>query len=269
MKIKTLTAVAVSLSMITGCGSQKDADKVGDAQTCIDNLSLTATTAEINACAEKIDGMTTTGAEGIRCTVGFLREGFANGKRFLDAVHSIDSGTGGSSTQNLMGLLSFSSAGAVAQDYENVSSTFNSCVASGGKGSTLLASFSFVTLGLMKYFVAKGSCADTRATSTDSSYTYYDLGQCLTDTATYIAGDPMNRAFILTELQSSSSSDNDAISAQAGIGSVIVATYQLSCRGTNANNDLCELLSTAIDAAGGPTNPRGVAVQFVTQVMTP
>lgn len=267
MKIKTLTAIVISLSMITGCGSQKDADKVGDAQTCIDNLSLTATTAEINACAEKIDGMTTTGAEGIRCTVGFLREGFANGKRFLDAVHSIDSGTGGSSTQNLMGLLSFSSAGAVAQDYENVSSTFNSCVMSGGKGATLLASFSYVTLGLMKYFVAKGGCADTRATSTDSSYQYYDLGQCIVDTANYIAADPLNRQDIFNDLKSSSSGDSDAASAQSGIGAVIVATYQLSCAGSGSSKDLCKILSDAIDAAGGPTNPRAVAVGLITSLL--
>lgn len=253
----------IACACLLSCGSSTESDKVGDAQTCLDQLTSTSSTSDVNTCISKVDGLSGAGAEGIRCSGGFIREGFSNGTRLISAFTSIDGGTGSSNVQSLMGLLSFTSAGDLATDYSDSNTTFTACLDSGAKGATLLASFSFFTMGLVKYFVAKSMCAGTQSTDATTGFKYYDLSGCITTASSTIP----NATATLVPLLSATTADSDAQTAQTTIGAIIIASYELSCTGSGANANLCSLLSTAITAAGGTSNPRAVAVNFFSGAM--
>jgi hypothetical protein len=245
--------------IVSGCSSSSsDADKLGDAQLCLDKLRAGATSAQVEVCTSKVEGVTSAGAHNIRCSAGFIREGFADFTRLNSAIGAISGGTGSSQVQSLMGLLSFTSAGVIATDFSRTADTFNACYSSLGKGSTLLASFSYFTMGLMNYFSVKGACAVPPIVS--GGYRYYDLGACLTSAAGSLP-------LAIVELVNSGSSDAAAVEAQNSIGAVLIATYSLSCVGTVAQASLCSLLSNAINSGGGVSNPRGVAVNFFTSAV--
>lgn len=247
--------ISMLVPTLFACGSAKEADKIGDAQACLDTITAASAPADVNACVEKIDGITTSGAQNIRCAAGFMKEGFASGQRFLDAFAAIDAGTTSTSTQSLMGILTFTATGALATDAADTTSTFNTCIDSTSKGSTLLASFSSITMSLVTYFNAKnsGSCSGTPTTVT-AGYKIYDVAACISGA---------NPLTAVLPLVTSASIDAQAITAQTSIGSAIIKTYNLSCTGSGANKDLCQLFSDAITGtSGGSSNPRGVAVTF-------
>jgi hypothetical protein len=253
MKWIHLSVVCLCLGLLS-CGGEKDADKVGDAQFCLDKLSATPSSAEVDTCLEKIEGMDSIGAENIRCAAGFIREGFASGSRFVEAFEAIDSGTSGANMQALMGILTFASTNTITENYSNAASTYTSCLASGGKGSTLLASFSYLTMSLVRFFHTKDAlvCPTTPIIHPTSGYRYYNMEDCAANTA------PLD----LVDMVDPNSPNAESIEVQTGIGSVIVGTSVVSC-GTNvANTELCEVFTNAITAAGGSTNTRQVAIEF-------
>lgn len=243
-------ALVIALSVtLFSCGGSTDADKIGDAQLCFDNLGSTTTVDAVNECMAMVDGISSAGAQNIRCSGGFIREGFSNVQKYVDAFRAIEGGTGGTQMQNMMGLLTFTSASTAPLNYSNASTTFNSCLASGGKGSTLLASFAFFAMGLIKYFVVKGGCGTAPP---------YVFNTCASGVGVM---DLSN----LAGPTASSTVDPEAIDAQASMGAVIISTYRLSCTGTGANVDLCAKLGTAVTAGAG--NPRSVAISFLGSVL--
>lgn len=252
--IVRLTLIVLSLSLFS-CGRETDADKIGSAQFCLDDLGSSGTPAQVSECVAMVDGLTSPGADGIRCSGGFIREGFGNPQKYIDAFREIEGGTGGGNIRNMMGLLSFTSGGAIAADFTTANSVFLQCLASGAKGRTLLSSFAFFTVGLVQFFHAKnaGGCAGTPS----GSPAIYDLDGCVQ------SANPLD----LLSLADANSGDTDAAAAQTAIGSVIVSTYQLSCTGTGANKDLCGLLEDAVTAAGGVSNPRAVAAGLFTSIV--
>lgn len=260
--MKRTIRLAISMVAFAGllsCGGEKDVDKIGNAQFCLDKLDTTPTSAEIDKCLQEIDGLTSPGANSIRCSAGFIREGFGSGRRFIKAFEAIDEGAGGTSgsnTQELMGILSFTAAQDIDDDYNSIVSTFQACLNSGGKGSTLLSSFSYLTMGLMKYLVnvGGGACTATPTTYPGTNYLYYDLSACVTA----VAGS--GSAAELIKL--GDPNEPDAEETQSGLGSVIIATYTVSCTGSGANKDLCAVIGDAVTEAGGTGNPRLVAVEF-------
>lgn len=256
---KISNAIAVLLSVfLFSCGGSKDVDKLGDAQFCFDHLGSSATVSEVNACVAMVDGQTSAGAEGIRCSGGFIREGFSNAQKYVDAFKQIESGTGGSNMRTMMGLLTFTSGNNLTTDFANVDATFTSCYNSGGKGSTLLASFAYFSMSLIKFFNAKNSssCSGTPSGTPPT----YDLDACFTS---FSSSNPAD----LIQLTQASSSDAAVIAVQSGIGAVIATTYRLSCSGTGANADLCGVLRTSVNAGGSDT--RAIAVNFFQNVLTP
>ncbi|MBX3032524.1 MAG: hypothetical protein KF865_01270 [Bdellovibrionaceae bacterium] len=245
LSILSLLAAVVLLS----CGGTKDADQIGDAQFCLDKLDAGATAADVNACLEKIEGMTSPGAEGLRCAGAFIREGFSSGKRFNDAFKAIDNGASGSSLATLMGIVTFSSMGNLPADFSNVGSAFDSCMKSGSKGATMIVSFSYLTMAMISYF-------DNNAPiTTCTGNPCYDLETQTTDVA---------NTQKLIDLVDPSTGNADAIAAQTSIGAIIIASYNLSCTGSSANKDLCDVFQKAIDDAGGTGNPRRVTTGFLT-----
>ncbi len=244
-----------------GCGKSTDKDKIGDAQICLDKLSASPAAAEVDACTEKIAGLTTTAAYTVFCAANFIKEGFGGATRFITAFQQINGGTSGSNVQALMGVMTFTAKANVTLDLADAQSNFSTCLLSTGKGSTLLASFSYLTMALYNFYNSKALpyCPNTVTTTT---YSYYDLSSCVTAALADAGPGPGQLATVA--LIDSNSVDAAAITAQNSIGTIIVAAYGLSCTGTGANANLCATMKTAIDASGGITaSPRVIAANFI------
>lgn len=259
MKTKKIALMVFALTALLSCGKESEADKIGDAQICLDKLE-NPTVAEANACIAMVDGLDSPGASGIRCSGAFIREGVVSGNRLVAAMDSIKDGAGSSNMQKMMGLLSFTSAGIIGTDFANTKTAFDDCYASGGRGSTLLSSFGYFTLSLLNFFDAKNAC--NVAPVTQDGYTYYDFQACTTS-----PDDAMNAAMALLALGDPNTGDAEASGVQTGIGTVVVATYRASCVGSQANKDLCGVMKSAIDEAGGETNVRQVAIEFIDKLL--
>lgn len=250
-RLKSLFYILVTSALITaattllfGCGSSKDVDKIGDAQQCL-NVATSATAMD---CVSKVDGMTSAGSYNIRCAAAFVREGFANPTKYTAAFSGLDGG----GTKSFMGLVSFSSAANITTDAANASTTFSDCYAAGAKGKTLISAFGYFSTALMKFFAdAGGAAAPSCTTPTSGSY---NLETCITEATV---------ANPLEVLKISSTTEADSTAAgqvQSSIGSVIISTYLISCSGSGANEDLCDTLGAAVTAGG--SEPRTVFRSF-------
>ena len=242
--------VTLPAILLLGCGSATDVDKIGDAQQCLN--SATSTTAM--SCTTKVDGLTSTGAYNIRCAAAFVREGFANPTKYTSAFSNLNNGQG---TANFMGLVSFSSAGAIATDAANASTTFNDCYNAAAKGKTLISAFGYFSTALMNFFaVAGGNSAPSCKTPTSGTY---NLTTCMQE-ATIANPTEVAKLAITDTAQVADSSSAGQL--QTAIGSVIISTYNISCSGTGANKELCATLKNSISA--GTSNPRTVFTSFFT-----
>lgn len=212
---------ALSLPFLSGCGG-KDADKIGDAQICLDS----ATAATANSCLEKISGLTSKAAYALRCAGGFIAEGFDRPEKYIQAYSQLTATPTGctgtcSPTLGVMALLTFSST-------DTASATYDNCYLSGSQGYTLLASTVKSATILAK--VARNI-----------------LGFVGTLTAA-------NLEAAAAAIANGSAA---SVASPADVGSLAITTYQLSCTTGNQNNSsqqLCTELSTSIGSnAGNPT----------------
>ncbi|MCX7977959.1 MAG: hypothetical protein N2578_03050, partial [Bdellovibrionaceae bacterium] len=165
-----MSFLLVPLAFVVGsCAGNSDARKIGEAQFCLDKAS---TPGEVSNCLAIIEGISGTAAENLRCTGGFLKEGFLEPSRIVSAFNAISGGTSSSNNMNLMGYLSFTSGGNINTDIVNVAKTFDHCVASGAAGATLLASFSYIGMGLYRFGNANSvaGCASSPGLSNPFRY---------------------------------------------------------------------------------------------------
>jgi hypothetical protein len=231
--------VTLTSTLLFGCGSATDVDKIGDAQQCLN--SATATTAM--SCTTKVEGLSSTGAYNIRCAAAFVREGFANPTKYTTAFSNLNNGQG---TANFMGLVSFSSTGVIATDASNANTTFNDCYKAAAKGKTLISAFGYFSTALLNYFAGTGvsSCQSPVSGS-------YNLNKCLEDVGT-AAQSNLTIAAYLTQIASTDPAvtlDSSAAGQlQTSLGSVIISTYNISCSGAGANKELCATLKNSISA---------------------
>lgn len=266
LKILVLTPVVFGLM---SCGSEKDTDKIGDAQACLDKLNADNPSG-IDKCLVPISHLSTPQAESLRCTAGFLKEGLATGQRIVAGFERLGDTPSSDQTLALMEILSFTSEGVPADDFSNARTTYSSCLKSRAKGSTLLASFSYLSMSLVGYMSSKVSCASAPVTDGTTGFVYYNLKDCA-DITSLDPLDPTDQLKILAlvELVNPNTVDTDAASTQSGIGAVIIGTAQVSCpKGSSANKELCDMIKGAISAAGGTDNPRAVAIQFFSQSLS-
>ncbi len=252
--MKNILLLLLALGLVA-CGKEKDSDKVGNAQLCLDKLASNSTPAEVDICLAKAEGVETASAYGLRCAGSFMKEGFLNPNKIINAMTQLTGAAG--STTNFMELITFTSAANITSDTNNSSTAFNYCLRGEGKGSTLLASFGFMAMSLYKFMDSKSgvSCADT------PDATGYDFSTCLTGFVTLAPGSA-------ADLINASSVDPATVTIQTSMGAVIIATSNISCTGTSANTTLCLSISQAILDAGGITaNPRTIAVKFFDQLI--
>lgn len=247
--MKNLFIVLLALGLVA-CGKEKDSDKVGNAQLCLDRLASNSTPAEVTECVSKADGVETSAAYGLRCAGSFMKEGFLNPNKIISAMRQLNGGSSG--TVNFMTLITFTSTGAIASDTANSSTAFDYCLRGGGKGSTLLASFGFMAMSVYSFMRLKAipNCSGTPLASG------YDFQTCATSFATSNPG-------AVIALNDPSTVDAATITIQRSIGTVLIAASNISCTGTAANSSLCSTITASISEAGGVTaDPRAIAVRF-------
>ncbi|MFP5520761.1 MAG: hypothetical protein ACLGGX_12725 [Bdellovibrionia bacterium] len=243
--------LATLFIFVSACG-QNNADKIAEAQTCLDKAR---TTAQAEVCFSKVDGVDTSAADGIRCSAKFVAEGFATSSRLVSVFDALDSG----GVDALMSLLTFTAKGSIAADTDNATNTFEYCYNSGSKGSTLLMAFSNITMSMYYYIATNAGNAGVCPTNPipSGSINVYPFESCFSNIA--VAGPA------IAQLGNAGTVDPAAIQVQTAVGTTIIATHLLSCAtGSQASQDLCSYFENAINAAGGTSNPRAVAIQFFT-----
>jgi hypothetical protein len=197
-----ICALTMSASLVS-CGP-KTADKIGEAQLCLDK----ATQATAATCLEKIEGIDTPAANVMRCSAGFIEEGFTQPTRFKSAFDALSQqANGATNTLTFLSFIAFSSKGTSAENTALATATYASCLKSNAKGLTLLGSMAM--------------------------------------TATVISGGltVANGTDIKTAIGALIASGTDE--SKAAIGSAVIATFASSCGGdAPANQGLCDQLTS-------------------------
>jgi len=230
MKLK-ISYLVVVLAFVLGCGSEKESDKVGDAQICMNKVTSgtpSVAKGQVDLCLAKVSGLESKSASGVRCNGGFISEGFASPQKYINALDTLK-GTGGATS--FMGLITFTSSGNVTSDTTNAQTTFNECLTSGAKGTTIISSFGYFAMAMYRYMTTAGAGCSTSPTASG-----YDINAC---TTAFVA----LGAVPLIEMFNFSSTTQSTIDFQSGLGSVLASTYTLSCASSSANADMCSLLN--------------------------
>lgn len=212
-------ALILALSATTAlvsCG-KKDADKIGEAQLCLDK----ATQATAASCKTMVDGIDTKGANTIRCSANFIQEGFTEATRFKQAFDAFDNNST-SNTEAFMSVLTFKSQSTMDLNATFAEETYGYCSKTGSKGLMFL-----------------GTMASTATTFAKVAYSLTGGASGTTPTAQQI-----NDA--LTDLKNNPSSGSNASTISA-VGTVVASTYTTSCQtGSDANQSMCDQLNTAL-----------------------
>lgn len=132
-----VAAVAATLTL-SGC-AQPDSDKVADAQDCLDR----STAATALACLSKVEGLTSSSAELIRCSAYFIDQGFSDAERLAAVAEQLnsDDGNSGDATMNILSFMAFSNLKYTMPENFSLSETsFSSCAKSNSPGLIYLSS---------------------------------------------------------------------------------------------------------------------------------
>ena len=222
------------LMVLVGC-AETDEDKVGSAQYCLDDVPASGLTAtdrqtKINSCLSKITNVKTKQASLIRCSGGFLIEGFGDPAILVNALTTMNDSTGGNGTTALMNVLAFKTQGASStatsdEDKVFAQKTFDYCNEAGNPGFVMFASISNMATVFASIAAKVGSTS-------------------IAD----LINNPASAATLLAE--------SDEI-----IGATAAAAYQTSCTsGDETNAELCSQLGTAMDS-GATAEQIGAALR--------
>ena len=217
---------------LTACtqGAQ-DADKILDAQNCLD----TATTTTAANCVQMVDGIESAGAYLIRCVGNFVVEGFNDPSKIATALDALKAGgNGANGSAAMIAAMAFTSKATEADNAAFAETTLGYCNKASSKGLIFLG-------GLAQTSTVLGSLS---------------AGIDLSNPAT-ITG---------ANLQAAMGALAGNATAQAAVGSAIVSMYQSNCSGgQTATGNYCQQFQSAIGAvAGGASNPTGVGQQIMT-----
>ena len=219
------------LSLGLGGCQETDADKIGDAQLCIDSASA----ATVNSCLSKIEGIETPAANVLRCSAGFIEEGFDQAERLITSLEELDAGGEGSA--GLMSLIAFKSKSGGVLNKSFAKATAEYCQKSGQKGLSLLG-----TLAMS---------ATTLAALVDGA---------LSNISTI---DPADiRIEITNLLNDAAGNDPAALETVNDIGAAVSATYKIACTGNPS--DMCKEMVEAINTNGVDINdPEAVGKEIL------
>lgn len=194
---------------LVNCSGKKDADKVADAQACL-NSAVASTAAD---CTSKVEGLTTAGANSVRCAAIFIQQGFSNPATIASVANTAKSGTGTSSTTAVMGAFAFRALSTPLDNYNQSNQALAVCADSGSKGLAFLAT--------------------TASIATTANYLSSVTAGCT------------GSSDVTAALSCLKGADN--ATADAAVGTVVVSAYQSSCTGTTsgANQEFCTQFAAA------------------------
>lgn len=224
--------LSISLILLTvSCGKKTDADKIAEAQACLD--TATATTAA--ACADSVEGMTTSGAYLIRCVAGILEANFLSVSNIQSIVDSTKNGSSAGSTTAAFDFLTFPmTAGATLEtDYTKAKTAKSNCTLSESPGMQWIMNLAF-TATSAKYCVLLGNGTDIATAFANAS--------CQTAVAEPI-GAALNEAYA-TNCGTGQGQDNSAVCSQ-------MDAARAACGETNTNGIGIYLMQVY----GGDTTP--------------
>lgn len=218
-QVMTLAIASLSMTLLAGCSTSTDADKIGDAQYCLDDLPISFAsqaerTASVNACLDKLGSVSSKQASLIRCSANFLIEGFGDPSKLVNALEKVNNGGGGNATVGMMSVLAFSSKSTATENAAFAQQTLSYCQEAGNPGFVLVASFSNIASALAKAGEALGGVN---------------------------LNDGLSQQELTTILESAQSMPDEVI------GSTAIAAYQTSCAaGSQSNEALCSQLSQSL-----------------------
>jgi hypothetical protein len=208
--------------LTSGCGKETDADKIADAQSCLD----TATASEAAACVEKVDGIESEAAYLIRCAGKFVKEGYSSPTKLANAMSNIagSDNSGATGSLSVMAALAFSAETTSALNSASAQEAFTYCEKSNSKGMILLAGF--------------------------------------VQTATVLANIGLNTTTLTgADLQALMGTLQTDPVAQAAVGSAVVGIYESNCVNgdDSAPGSYCQQFASAVSTvSGGTSNPTGI-----------
>lgn len=208
---------SVVLSTLLACG-KKDADKIGDAQTCLDTSSRTT----VSQCIEKVAGLESAQSYVIRCAATFIQEGFDDPTRLSNAYKNMtNTGTataGTDATLAVLSVMSFTSGSGAAANQALSDTNFAYCAKSGSKGLILLSGISQMATSMLALAQIASACS---ATDINCALNY--------------------------------AKNNTA--AQAAVGAAAAAAYTSNCSGgQTSNQQFCNQFQAAVTATPGGTS---------------
>ncbi len=226
--------ITLMIAILTSCG-QSDSDKIGDAQFCLDKLTIHSEE-NVNNCVAKLGNLENKESYLIRCNAGFIQEGFSSPTKILDVVDGMTKNgtTNTNPTATILSVLIFktktgSTATEAAKNNEDFAiQTQSYCIKSENAGLILISSFA------------------SMATSIASATTQVGAGNLFDGSAT-----PQ-------EIASAVSNASPTV-----LGSTALVAYQTNCTGEidSSKKDLCSTLSTAITSGNGDAAAIGSSLQ--------
>lgn len=250
LKMATAIITASLSTTLISCGKETDADKIADAQACLDKITSSSDATGIAQCKSLVEDISSTGAQAIRCYANFMREGFTNPSDIAAKLTDLDNGN----TVDFMSAVTFTTEAAVEDNATNAKNTFQYCNESGGKGATIFSAFAYIPLAILETLNDGGGAGTPASCRTKP----YNLADCITDDAargasSIIVSNPGNKK-------------GPMISA---LGQTVIATHRVSCANSETNSTLCTMLENAISNGGGTSNPSGVGQALLTDIATP
>jgi hypothetical protein len=211
--MKTSLLILMSLTLIS-CGKETDADKIADAQACLDK----ATAANASACVAKVEGINSKGANLIRCVGTFVKQNLGTPSALAQIFTALDDNGGGgrNATIGIMDAITFktNSGSAIpnSQDLSDSQYAASICNESNSPGLGMLSTLTVTATTVSS--IGLGSINNTT------------LENCATD---------------------------DCSPQQlAAIGSAVQLAYQSNCmNGGSSLGDVCTQLDSVIQNAGG------------------
>lgn len=223
---KKVLLVSSLFLVITSC-AEKDADKVGDAQQCINKATKTTAL----GCLSGISGLDSEAANAVKCAAIFISEGLSDPARMYEIVQN-SSQPGNSGVNSAFGVLAFQGNDSVTDATDVTKSTLSSgyCRKSKSPGLMWLSSLT--------------SIATTVATVATPPYDASSIQSGMLAIAA--GGDPV---------------------AQAAIGTAAVTAYTSNCANGGAQQDsqFCADFAAQINACGGSSNAACIGLNLATQ----
>jgi hypothetical protein len=219
LKISLSLSLGISALFLGGCGKQSEADLLAEAQLCLDK----ATSSTAQACALKIQALSSAQSYIIRCSADFIEAGFDSPNKLADALNQVSGG----GTSGMLSALAFTTKLSNSTNTTNASNadqTFEFCKKSEQKGLSMIA------------MLAK--------TATQIAGLASGTGIDFDDPTSFT---PTNISAAIADLVNTA---NPA--AQESVGSTVQAVYSSTCTaGSQANADICNQISAAAAAAPG------------------